>query len=375
MQRPISRATAPIVAMFFAMTFAACARKSITSVPHPASVVVAVKPPVENPCTPSGERAIGEGHVVGNVVVYPITSCAQVDPGQIITLDDALARGWAKVREVEGSGSVNTLVIENKGAVPVFVLAGTILRGGKQDRQIGQDYIIGANEKSDVDAFCVERGRWDEKREGKQTGGEFRVADVIATSRVRAAGQYEKDQGKVWSKVAATNKANNKAPASATLLASVDDATLKKDREALADRVEQALATMADRGSMIGFAYAVDGELKGARWFAHHNLYAMHEKKLLRSIALEGATASAEARAAGKVEKQPVAPPASAVETFIAGVDKAEVTEERETKAENVNEYKESSKAYGSSMKMKGKPGVAPSGSSKKPLSSDVTAK
>ena len=37
---------------------------------------------------------------------------------------------------------MNTLVIENKGDVPIYVLAGTVVKGGKQDRQIGQDFII-----------------------------------------------------------------------------------------------------------------------------------------------------------------------------------------------------------------------------------------
>jgi hypothetical protein len=364
--RPVSR-VASIAAVAAAVTIGACARKLIPPTPH--TPVVAA--PEQKPCTPSAERAIGKGHVVDNLVLYPITSCASDDGAQIVTLDEALARGWATVREVDGGGSVNTLVIENKGDVPVFVLAGTILRGGKQDRQVGQDYVIGAKEKSEIDAFCVEHGRWNDKRGGEKTGGEFRVADVIATSKVRAAGQYEKDQSKVWSKVAATNKAHQKAPSSETLLATVDDATLMKEREALAVRLEQALATFGSRKSMIGFAYAIDGSIKGARWFAHHRLYAMHEKKLLRSLALEGV----ESAASGKTKQVAAPPPPTAVEEFIASVESQAVKEERETPAENVNEYKESAKAFGSSTKLKAKPGAAKASSGKKALSADVTAK
>lgn len=371
MQSRFARA-ASMFAAATALMLGACARKPVP----PAPQIHSVADPVATPCTAAAERVVGEGRVADNLVVYPITSCASDDGAAIVTLDEALARGWATVREVDGAGAVNRLVIENKGEVPVFVLAGTILRGGKQDRQVGQDYVIGAKEKSDVDAFCVEHGRWNDNRDGEKTSGEFRVADVIATSKVRAAGQYEKDQGKVWSKVAATNKAHQKAPASETLLATVDDATLMKEREALAARLEKALATVAPRSSMIGFAYAVDGAIKGARWFGHHRLYAMHEKKLLRSVALEAATANAEARAAGKATNTAATPPPrSAVEEFIASVDKQEVKEERETTAENVNEYKESEKAFGSSTKMKSKPGAAKAAPGKKALSADVTAK
>jgi hypothetical protein len=103
----------------------------------------------------------------------------------------------------------------------------------------------------------------------------------------------------------------------------------------------------------------------------------MHEKKLLRSVALEGVTAAAETKAAGKTTTSAGAPPPpSAVEEFIAGVDQEDVKEERETKAENVNEYKESAKAYGSSAKMKSKPGALGKGAAgKKAVSADVTAK
>jgi hypothetical protein len=372
MHSPVSRLIARFGAVMTAIVIVSCSRRAL--VPRPESIVNVV-----SPCSPQKERLIGEPRMIENVTVYPITSCAQVDVGPIVTLDEALAKGTATIHELEGGGSVNKLVIENTGTIPIFVLAGTIVKGGKQDRQIGQDYLLGAKEKSDVDAFCVEHGRWNDIRNGAKTDGLFGVADVIATSKVRVAGQYEKNQGKVWAKVAETNSANAKKPASDTLMASIDDAALTKERDALADRLGRALASITPRDSMIGFAYAIDGEIRGARWFAHHSLYAMHEQKLLRSIAVDAALARAEAKAEGKVVSASPPPKAEAVEAFLAAIDQQNVVEERDTTAENVNEYKESPKAYGSKLKLKmGKPGAVgttASSAAKKPLSSDVTAK
>ena len=372
MHRSVSRVVTCAFAVVTAIVATSCSRRSIA--PRAEPIVALVEP-----CTPEKERLVGDPRVMENVTVYPITSCAQVDAGPIVTLDEALAKGTAKIREVEGGGSVNKLVIENTGTIPIFVLAGTIVKGGKQDRQIGQDYLIGANEKSDVDAFCVEHGRWNEVRDGAKTDGLFGVADVIATSKVRVAGQYEKNQGKVWAKVAETNSANDKKPASDTLLASIDDAPLTANRDALADRLARALGTVTPQDSIVGFAYAIDGEIKGARWFAHHALWAMHEKKLLRSIALDAALASAEAKAQGKIVTMGPPPKTQAVDAFLAGIDEQKVVEERDTTAENVNEYKESPKAYGSKLKLKaGKPGgmaTTTAASTKKALSADVTAK
>jgi len=44
--------------------------------------------------------------VLGNLVVYPITSKSQVDAGPLVLLDDALAKEDAEVRETDASGSV-----------------------------------------------------------------------------------------------------------------------------------------------------------------------------------------------------------------------------------------------------------------------------
>jgi len=365
MQSPISRLLA-LAAVITAVVLTGCSRKS--PVPRPEPIVAPA-------CTPAMERKIGEPRVVENVTVYPITSCAQLDPGPIVTLDEAIARGSATIHEVEGGGSVNTLVIENTGAVPLFVLAGTIVMGGKQDRQIGQDYLIGAKAKTDVDAFCVEHGRWTDLRDGKETAGLFRVAEVIATSKVRVAGQYEKNQGKVWAKVAETNTAHAKAPASDTLLASVDDVALSKERDVFAARLEGSLAGANANDALVGFAYAIDGEIKGARWFGHHRLYAMHAKKLLRSIALDAALSRAERKLRGQPIVEGPPPATSAVEEFLAGVDQQVIKEERDTKGANVNAYKESPKAYGSKMMLKSGSGKAASSATAKALSADVTAK
>ena len=55
-------------------------------------------------------------------------------------------------------------MIQNKGKLPILVLAGTIVKGGKQDRQIGEDFVVPRDKQVDVSAFCVEQGRWNGTR-------------------------------------------------------------------------------------------------------------------------------------------------------------------------------------------------------------------
>ena len=320
------------------------------------------------------DHSIGNATAFGNLVVFPVTSRSQVDVGPLISLDDALAKGTAEVREVAGGGSVNTLVIQNKGTVPVFVLAGTIVKGGNQDRQIGQDFIIESKQTTPVDAFCVEHGRWNGQRNGQSTAGQFGTSEVLATSKVRAAGQYKKDQGEVWSKVSEANSANHQRPASDTFLASVDDAAMKKERAELAAKIEAALGTVQPQQDLVGIGYSIDGDVRGVRWFAHHDVFEMVRKKLVTGIAFDAIVARAEAQAQNRPPSTKPAPAPAAVEAFVKSVDTAAVSEQRDTAGANVNEYKESSTAYGSKTMFKGAPSK-PGASPRKPVSSDFTAK
>ncbi|MBX3261936.1 MAG: hypothetical protein KF782_19785 [Labilithrix sp.] len=315
------------------------------------------------------DRTFGAPTVLGNLAIYPVTSRSQVDVGPLVALEDALARGDAEVREKTGGGAVNQLVIDNKGATPIFVLAGTVVKGGNQDRQIGQDFIIESKKTTPVDAFCVEHGRWNGQRDGQTTAGKFDSSGVVATSKVRAAGQYKKSQSEVWSNVSSTNAAHHKHSSSDTLMATLDDTAVAKARVAVVAQIDRALATVTPESDLVGVAYAIDGEVRGARWFSHHDVFELVRKKVVGSIALDAITASAEAKSAGRPPSAKPAPPASAVEAFVKDIEAQAIKEQRDTPAANVNEYKESAGGFGSKTMMKG---ARPSA---KPVSNDYLKK
>ncbi|MBX3222422.1 MAG: hypothetical protein KF795_18030 [Labilithrix sp.] len=315
------------------------------------------------------DRTFGAPTVLGNLAIYPVTSRSQVDVGPLVSLDDALAKGEAEIRENNGGGTVNQLVIDNKGSVPIFVLAGTVVKGGNQDRQIGQDFIIESKKTTPVDAFCVEHGRWNGQRNGQVTAGKFDSSGVVATSKVRAAGQYKKSQSEVWSNVSSTNAAHQKRSSSDTLMATLDDAAVVKERSALVAQIDGVLATVTPQTDLVGVAYAIDGEVRGARWFSHHKVFELARKKVVASIALDAITARAEAKTAGRPPSTAPAPPASSVDTFVKNVEAQAIKEQRDTPAANVNEYKESADGFGSKTMMKG---ARPSA---KPVSNDYLKK
>src|SRR5450755_2070951 len=66
-----------------------------------------------------------------------------------------------KSTAVYETGTVGELLIENLGDLDVFIQAGDILKGGRQDRVIGVDFILGKRSgRLPIPSFCVEQGRW-----------------------------------------------------------------------------------------------------------------------------------------------------------------------------------------------------------------------
>jgi hypothetical protein len=338
--------------------------------------VVLAGPPTS--ATPT-DHAFGTPRVFDNLTVLPVIASRQEDIGPITSLEDALAKKTAVVREMgaddqdgRGSGAqVNSLVIENKGTIPVYVLAGTIVKGGNQDRQIGDDFIVGAHAVAPVEAYCVEHGRWTAQRDGVATGGEFGVVGVLTDSTVRTAAQYKHDQGEVWSKVAEVNAAHRKEAASGTLMATVDANDVVVRRGALAQKVDAYLRSVNPAESVVGFAYAVDGKVRSVRWFTSHKLFQLFRSTLLNTAAMEAITVRAEDEASGKplTAPPPVAP--SAVADFVKDVQDARVKEQRHTPAMNVNQLRETGQGYSSSTMLK--PPAAQPSAPPKPVSTSVT--
>jgi hypothetical protein len=194
---------------------------------------------------------------------------------------------------------------------------------------------------------------------------------VLAQGEVRAAGQYERNQHQVWSKVSKMNRAHGKSASTDTLMATLDDSEVTARRGAIGAQVAAFLGRVPERDAVVGIAYAVDGKVRGARWFFNHQVFGQHRDVLVSTAAADAIAAQAEARAAGE---PPLVRPCAAADVvqFVARVDAARA-EQRDTAAQNVNAVRASEEAYGSEVKVKpGAKGLAPA---KKAVTKDYLAK
>lgn len=265
---------------------------------------------------------------------------------EVIGADQAAGQ---QVAQAEVGGQVNRLVIENKGTQAILVLAGTLVKGGRQDRQIAQDFIIPPGKTVPVDAFCVEHGRWTAQREGVNTAGQFEAQKVMATKEVRDSGQFKADQSAVWAEVANSNKAAGKDPGTGTMMATVEET----DKEALARRekirktAQEAFAALA-KGEQApqGLAYAIDGKAKEVRCFADPKIFQLYEETLVNTLAMEGDLAQRSALS----KKEKVFEGSADAKKLVEMIKNVEQEKEelKKTEAGNTNGYKTGKSVYNS---------------------------
>jgi len=175
------------------------------------------------------------------------------------------------------SGTVNTLIAENISSDTIFIMAGEVVKGGKQDRVIAQDVILSPNEKIDLSAFCVEKNRWATKNENK---GAFTGYFNVTSMDIRESITEEKNQSEVWRKVAKHTTINDARSSTNTYTNLENSDEYQKD-------VEKYMAKFGDafinNKSVIGFVAVTGNEIIGCDMFATNDLFINSYQNLIHS--------------------------------------------------------------------------------------------
>ncbi len=249
-------------------------------------------------------------HIHENLAVYFLHG-ASASGAVPLTLQEALAKGTVQVVE---TGRVNELQIENTGAEEVFIQAGDIVKGGKQDRVLTVSFLLPANSgRMPIASFCVEQGRWSAR--GREDHSKFSSAQEAMPSRsallamvapppearpqpadggARMAAREPNDiavkQRKVWEQVTSTqNKlagglnAQVAAPQSATSLQlTLENEKLKQARTAYIGALE---AQGQNKEDVIGYVVAINGKISTANLYPSNALFRkMWSKQLAASV-------------------------------------------------------------------------------------------
>jgi hypothetical protein len=94
-----------------------------------------------------------------NMAVFPLLSEKETAFNYLL-LDEALERNLILITEVDESGTVPELKVENRSEKNLLILDGEELVGAKQNRIVNVTILIAAHATLTIPVTCVEQGRW-----------------------------------------------------------------------------------------------------------------------------------------------------------------------------------------------------------------------
>ena len=195
-----------------------------------------------------------------------------------LTLDEAIAGDALVVKEISSSGSVNKLAVTNNSKKTVFIMAGEIMSGSKQDRVLQNDVLLPPmSGKVLVDVYCVEHGRWTYKSD------KFYTRNQAANISVRQAAKEKKSQSAVWDSVAKTNKSFDAAP-SGSLSESYNAPEMKKERK---EYQREIIDIPGSYPNANGVVVLINGRVLVADIFADRRIFKKMWPKLADSYIME----------------------------------------------------------------------------------------
>jgi hypothetical protein len=272
-------------------------------------------PPPKAPPTPATPAALSESSKmldpiqIESLTLTPIISTKQkIEDEKLIVLDEAMGKKLVRIHESDNE-DVNNLKLTNKSDQALFLLAGEVIIGGKQDRIIGRNTIVPPKKTLTVPVFCVEHGRWD------NSSKEFTTAKALAHGRLRGSASFD-TQSDVWKEVAAKNELRKTKSSTDTyrkVATQQSDGTLAKWEK----QVDAALGKLGDKdkAKLVGFAVSLNGKVATVDVFDNPTLFKKLQSKLVRSYITEAIDV--------KKQKDIKAPTAKDVTDFIADAEKA----------------------------------------------------
>jgi hypothetical protein len=218
-----------------------------------------------------------------NMSVFPLFFEADTGP-QYLSLNAALANAVVEISEVSEGGDVPNLKVNNKGEIPILILAGEELVGAKQNRMVNASFLVAGGVWLNIPVSCVEQGRWSYR--SKHFMSEERMSSPQLRSRVnqdvtRSVGEgqgFRANQSGVWDEIGAKSarmKVNSPTGAMSDIYKSYDD-QLKQYTESFTLSPKQK-----------GFLVAINGQMAGMEAFDSQTSLAKYFDKMMQSYALD----------------------------------------------------------------------------------------
>jgi hypothetical protein len=228
------------------------------------------------------QTTFGSESTFENLSVVPLL-CSQERDADYVTLDEALAGGWAQITEVNDAGQVSALMLVVNGSMPVLLLDGEELIGAKQNRVVNLTILAPPQRTTVIPVSCVESGRWHHVSRGFASApraqyAEGRAAKMRQVTASLRTGSRASNQGEVWSLI---------AEKSARLNAPSDTAAMSAMFEKLGTPIEAFVAAFSPVAHQVGAMFFINGAQAGLELFDAESTWRKLAPKLVRSYAVD----------------------------------------------------------------------------------------
>jgi hypothetical protein len=163
-----------------------------------------VEPPIVIPPRPRPENAlirlarqldVGSPTSYRGLTVFPLVMRRPAGGRDIRTLDEALNRDWIVIHEKDRA-TVSELRVRNDSGHRIFLMSGEIITGGKQNRIVREDVLLGPRSRFvSVPVYCGEKERWTEST------GSFSSPRTMADLSLRQMSSKSESQEGIWREI------------------------------------------------------------------------------------------------------------------------------------------------------------------------------
>jgi hypothetical protein len=231
-------------------------------------------------------------------------------------LQSAMERQIVIVHE---TNHVNELAIENVSATEdVLVQAGDVVKGGRQDRVLSVDMILPAKSGIvPISAFCVEQSRWQQR--GVESADHFTLTEMTVNYSLLQVMKDVATQAGVWKEV---NDAHENIVAGVARSVRSDESRtsllLALESEAVQASMAPYLTNLSSHAyrwnDVIGFAFAINDEIKGADVYSSNTMFIRLWPRLLKAAVVDAVSAPA-------IKRAPNAVPIDTVAAFLVNTE------------------------------------------------------
>ncbi len=230
-------------------------------------------PPLPNPVSRLISRIdVLAPHYYRGLTVFPLRLRVVEDHTNYVTLDEALRRRWLELVE-KRTAVVPEIFASNISRRPIFLMAGEILAGGKQNRTLRYDTLLlpGASYVP-VPVYCVEQRRWTGKSKL------FRSQSALAGQAMRQRIASGEGQAQIWEQAAADAKANEVTSESGDLQAVYNNRKVQRRIQDYTSEFKRRLP-----GGIVGLVLVERSRVVACDIFCNPALFGKLRDKILAS--------------------------------------------------------------------------------------------